>query len=48
MTQASWGFLAGTAVLAVIVMIELWELSPRHPYGGTEYGAGVAADLRDC
>jgi hypothetical protein len=48
MRQTFWGFLAGMTVMAAIVMVELWSLTPRPPYGGTEYGTGIPIDLRDC
>ena len=48
MKKAYWGFLAGTVFTAGLVMFEIWELTPRTLYTGTEYSTGAALDLRDC
>lgn len=47
MRQATLGFLAGMVVMAALIMVELWGLTPRQPDGG-DRGSGFTIDLRDC
>lgn len=48
MRQASWGFLAGMAVMTAIVVVELWSPTPQPMSDLTGYDTGTAVDLRDC